>query len=120
MSQVEELAKKIPLVIISNRERVEVDAINQDNTKVGSLMARHLLDLGHRDVAFIAPPLTKRQQQRSKRVAGFVEEYEKEGLGDHVIIKAADDALDDQLPSIDSEYRMGFNLTKEILQGRER
>ncbi|BFK25043.1 MAG: LacI family DNA-binding transcriptional regulator [Blautia producta] len=117
MSQVEELAKKIPLVIISNRERVEVDAINQDNTKVGSLMARHLLDLGHRDVAFIAPPLTKRQQQRSKRVAGFVEEYEKEGLGDHVIIKAADDALDDQLPSIDSEYRMGFNLTKEILAG---
>lgn len=46
-----------------------------------------------------------------------MEEYEKEGLGGHVIIKAADDALDDQLPSIDSEYRMGYNLTKEILAG---
>lgn len=44
MEQVGEIAKKIPLVIISNREKVQVDAINQDNTKVGRLMARHLLD----------------------------------------------------------------------------
>ena len=70
------------------------------------------------DVSY-AYPLTKRQQQRSKRVAGFVEEYEKEGLGGHVIIKAADDALDDQLPSIDSEYRMGYNLTKGNSGGAE-
>ena len=115
MDQVEELAQRIPLVIISNRERVKVDAINQDNTKVGSLMARHLLDLGHRKVAFIAPPLTKRQQQRSRRVEGFVKEYEKEGLTDSVIIKAADDIWDEVLPSVDSEYRMGYNLTKELL-----
>ena len=118
MEQVEELAEKIPLVIISNRERVKVDAINQDNTKVGSLMARHLLDLGHRKVAFIAPPLTKRQQQRSRRVEGFVKEYEKEGLTDSVIIKAADDIWDEVLPSIDSEYRIGYNLTRELLSER--
>lgn len=115
MEQVEEIAAKIPLAIISNREKVKVDAINQDNTKVGSLMARHLLDLGHREVAFIAPPLTKRQQQRSRRVEGFVREYEKEGLGDCVTIKAADAALDELLPRIDSEYRIGYNLTKELL-----
>lgn len=118
MDQVEELAEKIPLVIISNRERVKVDAINQDNTKVGSLMARHLLNLGHRKVAFIAPPLTKRQQQRSRRVEGFVKEYEKEGLTDSVIIKAADDIWDEVLPSIDSEYRIGYNLTRELLSER--
>lgn len=116
MEQVEELAEKIPLVIISNRERVKVDAINQDNTKIGSVMARHLLDLGHRKVAFIAPPLTKRQQQRSRRVQGFVKEYEKEGLADAVVIKAADDIWDEVLPSVDSEYRIGYNLTKELLQ----
>ena len=76
--QVEDMAKEIPLVIISNKERTTtVDAINQDNTVVGRLMARHLLDLGHRDVAFITPPLTKRQWQRSKRIEGFVKEYEK-------------------------------------------
>ena len=59
--QVEKIAKETPLVIISNKEKIStVDAINQDNTEVGRLMARHLLDLGHRDVAFITPPLTRR------------------------------------------------------------
>lgn len=93
--KVEDLARRIPLVIISNKEKTTtVDAINQDNTMVGRLMARHLLDLGHRDVAFITPPLTRRQWQRSRRIDGFVKEYEKEGLGGHVLIKAADEAVD--------------------------
>lgn len=116
MDKIEELARRIPLAIISNREKVEVDAINQDNTKVGKLMARHLLDLGHRDVAFLATPLTKRQKQRSKRVQGFVSEFEAEGLKDHVIIKAAADDMDDVRPRTDSEYMMGYELTKELLK----
>lgn len=91
MEQVEEIAEKIPLVIISNRDKVKVDAINQDNTKIGSLMARHLLELGHQKVAFIAPPLTKRQAQRFRRVEGFVKEFEKENLSQFVSIKAADE-----------------------------
>ena len=119
--QVEELAQSIPLVIISNKEKTTtVDAINQDNTVVGKMMARHLLDLGHRDVAFITPPLTRRQWQRSKRVNGFVKEFEKEGLKDHVIIKAADESIDSRIPRMDTEYSMGYQLTMELLQeGRQ-
>lgn len=118
--QVEELAKEIPLVIISNKEKTTtVDAINQDNTVVGKMMARHLLDLGHRKVAFITPPLTRRQWQRSKRVDGFVQEFEKEGLKNCVIIKAADEAIDRQSPSMDTEYSMGYRLTMELLRDGE-
>ena len=114
--QVEDMAKEIPLVIISNKERTTtVDAIDQDNTVVGRLMARHLLDLGHRDVAFITPPLTKRQWQRSKRIEGFVKEYENAGLSGHVIIKVADESMDRQLPRMDTEYSMGYELTMELL-----
>ena len=90
--QVEELAQTIPLVIISNKEKTTtIDAINQDNTVVGT-----------------------------KRVNGFVKEFEKEGLKDHVIIKAADEAIDMQIPRMDSEYSMGYELTMELLdEGRE-
>ena len=71
--EVQQLSWKIPLVVISNKEKTTtMNAINQDNTVVGRLMARHLLDLGHKDVAFISPPLTRRQWQRTKRVEGFV------------------------------------------------
>ena len=115
--QVEKIAKETPLVIISNKEKTTtVDAINQDNTVVGRLMARHLLDLGHTDVAFITPPLTRRQWQRSKRVEGFVREFEKEGKKDHVLIKAADESNDRKIPRMDSEYAMGYELTMELLQ----
>ena len=113
--KVEEMAREVPLVIISNKEKTTtVDAINQDNTMVGRLMARHLLDLGHRDVAFITPPLTRRQWQRSRRIDGFVKEFE--GLKGHVLIKAADESMDRTLPRMDSEYSMGYQLTMELLK----
>lgn len=115
--EVQQLSQKIPLVVISNKEKTTtMDAINQDNTIVGKLMARHLLDLGHKDVAFISPPLTRRQWQRTKRVEGFVAEFEKAGLRDHVIIRSADPAVDTVIPRMDSEYTMGYQLTKELLQ----
>ncbi len=50
-----------------------------------------------------------------------MKEFEKEGLKDHVIIKAADEAIDMQKShGMDSEYSMGYELTMELLdEGRE-
>ena len=75
LKQVEELSKEIPVVVVNNQnEKLNVDAVELDNSKLGRIMARHLLDLGHHKVAYIAPPLTVRQKQRSKRVEGFLKE----------------------------------------------
>lgn len=87
-----------------------------NNAKPGRLMARHLLDYGHRKVAFASPPLTSRQGQRLKRVEGFVREFSEAGCGDGVIVKAAAEDLDNRIPSMDSEYKMGYTLTKELLR----
>lgn len=115
--QVRELSERIPLVIINNRENtLEVDAVELDNSKPGQLMARHLLELGHRKVAFVSPPLTRRQQQRFKRVEGFVREFQEAGLSNEVLIKAADEEMDKQMPSVDSEYKIGYNLARELLE----
>ena len=117
MGKVEELSKKIPVVVINNQdEKLNVDAVELDNSKLGRLMARHLIELGHRHVAYIAPPLTVRQKQRSRRVEGFLAEFQSVGLGDNVIIKAADERTDADIPGIDSEYRIGYDLTKELLK----
>lgn len=67
-------------------------------------------------MAYIAPPLTVRQKQRSKRVEGFLKEFKDAGLGENVIIKAADEQIDKDIPGIDSEYRIGYDLTKELLK----
>ena len=117
MGDVEELAKQIPVVVINNQdERLAVDAVELDNSKLGRMMARHLLELGHRHVAYIATPLTARQKQRSRRVEGFLKEFKSAGLGDNVVIKAADEQTDKDIPGIDSEYRIGYDLTKELLK----
>lgn len=117
MELVEELAEHIPIVVVNNQnERLNVDAVELDNSKLGRLMERHLLELGHRKVAYIAPPLTTRQKQRSKRVEGFLKEFESRGLKQNVIIKAADEKIDMSVPNIDSEYKIGYDLTKELLR----
>ncbi|MDY2613884.1 MAG: LacI family DNA-binding transcriptional regulator [Lachnospiraceae bacterium] len=117
MDLVKELSQKIPVAIINNQnEKMNVDAVELDNSKLGRIMARHLLELGHRNVAYIAPPLTARQKQRSKRVEGFLKEYEKAGLRENVIIKAAKEEIDLDVAHIDSEYKIGYDLTKELLQ----
>ena len=117
MDLVKELSQKIPVAIINNQnEKMNVDAVELDNSKLGRIMARHLLELGHRNVAYIAPPLTVRQKQRSKRVEGFLKEYEKAGLRENVIIKAAKEEIDLDVALIDSEYKIGYDLTKELLQ----
>lgn len=119
MEMIEKLAKRIPIVVVNNQnEQMSVDAVELDNSKLGRLMASHLLELGHRDVAYIAPPLTIRQKQRSKRVEGFLKEFEKRGLKDRVIIKSADEAYDMNVANIDSEYKIGYDLTRELLAER--
>lgn len=116
MAMVEELSQKVPFVVVNNQnEKLGVDAVELDNSKLGRIMARHLLELGHKKVAYIAPPLTVRQKQRSKRVEGFLKEFKEVGLGQNVVIKAANEAIDQDVPGIDSEYRIGYDLTKELL-----
>ena len=103
MELVGEIAEQIPVAIVNNQnEKMNVDAVELDNSKLGRVMAKHLLELGHRKVAYIAPPLTARQKQRSKRVEGFLKEYEKVGLRDQVIIKAAKEEIDLDVAHIDS------------------
>ncbi len=116
MDMIEEMAKEVPFAIINNQnEKLNIDVVELDNSKLGRLMAKHLIELGHRKVAYIAPPLTVRQKQRSKRVGGFLKEYELSGLGADVIIKAANEDKDLKSFSIDSEYQIGYELTKELL-----
>lgn len=114
MGLVQELALKIPVAIVNNQnEKMDVDAVELDNSKLGRIMARHLLELGHRKVAYIAPPLTARQKQRSKRVEGFLKEFENAGFKNNVVIKAAREEIDLDVAHIDSEYKIGYDLTRE-------
>ena len=73
MGRVEDLSKQIPVVVVNNQnEKLNVDVVDLDNSKLGRLMARHLLELGHRVVGFIARPVSVRLLLWSLGVDGFV------------------------------------------------
>lgn len=115
MRQLNEIAGKIPVVIINNRDKnLNIDTIEIDNTKLGRLMAEHLINLGHRHVAYIASPLLSGQRQRRYCVEGFVETFEKKGLKNNVVIKTPD--IDGEKKIEWSEYKIGYDMTKELLQ----
>lgn len=49
-----ELAKKIPTVVINNSNMdIQLDSVITDSFQCGILALEHLLELGHRDIAFI-------------------------------------------------------------------
>lgn len=47
---------------------------------------------------------------------GFLKEFDAVGLKGNVIIKAANESIDMSIPNIDSEYKIGYDLTKELLR----
>ena len=62
MEMIEELAKQIPIVVVNNQnEQMSVDAVEIDNSKLGRLMASHLLELGLYCASFDNPAETALQ-----------------------------------------------------------
>ena len=85
---------------------------NTKRTSDGQTSVNGTPQSGLRDVAAAGNDLPA----RIKRADGFVGEFEGMGPGYQVIIKSPDERWNEQMPSIDSEYRMGYDMTKELIR----
>ncbi len=76
---IEKISQTIPVVVIGTRNNfVKVDMIETDNYRGGVLMARHMLELGHRHVAFIATDRDWWGYPSTQRIQGVRETFQKE------------------------------------------
>lgn len=115
LEKIEKIGQEVPVAVINNQnEKIGIDMVDLDNSKIGKIIAQYLLSLGHKKAAYITTPLTTTQNQRSKRVEGFVKEFVKNGYDKGVIIKKPEEA-DAKYTNVDSEYRIGYDFTKEII-----
>lgn len=74
-----EYAAGTPLVLVNHRiEELAEACIHIDNEQAGYLAARHLLELGHRDIVHISGPLSR--QDARARQEGFQRALEEAGL----------------------------------------
>lgn len=78
--------KQIPIVMINDHNpELKLELLELDSRKSGQLLARHLLDLGHRDIAYVTTPLNPAEVPRLRRLQGIKEEYEKQGFAPSMV-----------------------------------
>lgn len=100
---VERASRSIAVSLIDREiEGAECDTVTCDNRKGASDMAKHLLGLGHRRIAFISGP--PEYSTSRKRLAGF-----SEVMGD------AEGAEAPLIYYGDFRYETGYSLAREIL-----
>lgn len=74
------LDREIPTIAIWNYdEQAQISCIGADNRKVGACAMRHLLDLGHRDIAMLFPDTGSNDRARH-RFAGAIAQAAARGI----------------------------------------
>lgn len=80
------LYRKIPIVMINDyNPELKLELLELDSKKSGHLLARHLLELGHQEIAYVTTPLTPAEVPRLRRLQGIKEEYQRQGLSPSLV-----------------------------------
>lgn len=110
------ISKKIPVILIGEKDAVKgMDMVELNSERMGRILAEHLLELGHRKVAFLSTPLTQRQSARRARVRGFCQAFEEAGYGDSVYVKSLPEEMDVMFQEMDMEYKTGYELASALV-----
>lgn len=115
----EKALKVVPskrLVFIGEKDpNLDIRTIPLDSRKAGELVARYLIDLGHRRVAFVTTPLSTFTLARRTRLEGVVTAMREAGLEAGLIVKEGTYEKENNDSSF--EIDTGFSLTEELVQG---
>ncbi len=115
---VSNIARQLPVVIVGEKdENVKINTIGLNSFNAGELVSQHLIDLGHKKIAFISTPLTKTSLSRQKRLNGVIYTMKKNNLENNLIIKAQTEERE----TYDSTYEIetGYDLTSSLLAETE-
>lgn len=109
----------MPVIAICDKNAVsDIDLIELDNFRAGSIAAEHLVSLGHRNIALISSDPSK-SLARSNRIQGVTWQMERCGLRDHlrVVVPGPDEI--EHAPGNDIGYRIGRAVAQrpELLSG---
>lgn len=119
VAEVERLDKTVPVVVIGDRNAgLGVDTVELDNYNAGTLVARHMISLGHRHIAYISTPLDAANSARLRRLEGVRDAYRRECPDGSVLVRSRDVSPDMELHTIPVEHDVGFELTKACLAGK--
>lgn len=109
------IPEDIPTVIVGEKySGVDVDTVSLNSFAAGRLAAEHLVELGHKNIAFISTPFPNMTGARVKRMEGARSYMEEKGLENHFLVLADEDERE----TLESTYEFdcGVRMTQELLK----
>ncbi len=116
-AQAEVISRKIPIVIIGEKQsNLRICSIELNNEVAGAVLAEHLYGLGHRKMVFISTPFNQLTLARGQRLEGIRHQLARYGLENGLEVFAAEKSKEtDRQEEMPYEYAVGRMLTARLL-----
>lgn len=112
----EKVDGKLPVVVIGDRrQNLNTDAVELDNYEAGSLVARHMHELGHRHLAYISTTLDRANPIRTQRLQGLRDTFSRLCPQGGILVKSRDIRPETELENLQIEYVIGQELAEKCL-----
>lgn len=109
------IPKEKPVLVIGEyQEGVLSDTISLNSYRAGFILAKHLIEEGHRNFAYISTPLQNTTNARKYRLDGIRNCLRAEGIEKEIIVLTG--AAESENIDSSYEYDCGFSLTNKLLE----
>ncbi|MGE4584901.1 MAG: LacI family DNA-binding transcriptional regulator [Sphaerochaeta sp.] len=114
---VRQLNKTVPVVAVGDKQNeVGLDTVDVNNFNAGTLVARHLLNLGHRKIAYLCTSLNSEHSARVRRYEGLKAEVAQFGQTAKLSLFTSEISSSTEMNTVDIEHQTGYNLAKRCLK----
>jgi len=114
LQSLEKMKDSIPAVMIGDRGcSFNIDTVEMDNYGAGALMARHLLDLGHKHITYVSTTLDAINSMRMRRLKGLEETFKAACPEGTVSVRSRGITPGVELNDLFIEHHVGYELAKE-------
>lgn len=108
-----EYAAKMPVVVLGDRRTdLTVDMAELNNYKGGVLIAEHLIELGHRHVAYISTTLDGNHSARVRRLEGIQATFARRCPQGSVSVMERSVTPREELETTGIEHKVGYELAR--------
>jgi len=109
-------SKQIPVVAVGDRlDDLGFDTVEINNFHGGEVIGNHLIELGHKRVAYISTALNEEHSARVRRCEGLQAAYHARGMEGAVRIFSAEIPSYIELNTTSIEYDTGYQLTRKCM-----
>jgi LacI family transcriptional regulator len=114
---VRELNKIVPVVAVGDKQNESgLDTVDVNNFNAGTLVANHLLELGHKHIAYLCTSLNSEHSARVRRYEGIKAALQQAGNKAHLHLFTSEIPSLTELNTVDIEHKTGYELARRCMK----